>query len=417
MKRVLVLCALLVLIFTLSPPAGWGFEKAPAVADAAIDLAVPDSPGFTALGLGLNAIERPGSPREFALSILHGADANGNVQTGLSVDAAPFLWYGGRETTLREYQERYFSRFLNRTLLSFAVTHGDSTDDEGTRFALGLQVTPWDEGDPRMEEDFSTCLRDAVFGVEISIQRDAESILNEMNSLQKQKAIIVSVIDDEKRHPDRGKQEVLKEFINETDGKIQQLAKRREKLLTMNFADRNALSEDAITGCRTKKEYRARLWNRSGLSLGVVPTFTSATGTTDKLASSGTALWASLAFGYRDYGQLILHARYHGGENVPDPFRAGGFIEQDSFLAGGRIRLGGPDLNVNIEGVHVTEKSAGYRLNDKKIQYGAGLEYRIADDLWFVCTVGREAYDNKDDNIVVVANFRWAYTPAPVNKF
>lgn len=417
MKRFLALCAAAALTVALSPRAGWSTDKNPTVADAAIDLAIPDSPALTALGLGPNLVERPGSPREFAASMLHGIDTNGNVQTGISIDAAPYLWYRGREMTLSEYQQRYLLRFLSRTQLSFAATHGDSAEDEGTEFALGLRVTPWDEGDPRMDEELGECLRDAVLDIEIGIQGKADALMADRSVLETQKERIERRINGEKKNGDREKLDVLDEILDDINGKIKMLDKQREQTVTPNFSEMNARSTAAITDCRKKRYYRTALWNRPGWSLGVAPTFTSATGAEDDLESSGTALWTSLAFNLWDLGQLVLHARYRNNETAPDPSVAGRFIQQDSFRAGGRVRFGSPGLNFNLEGVHVTENRKGYRGDDKKIQYGAGMEYRIADDLWFVFTAGSEAYDNKEDNLIMLASLRWAFTPEPAGKY
>src|SRR4051812_10026938 len=60
---------------------------------ADVDLSVPDSPAFIALGLSPETVVRPTSPREFATSLLNGVGQDGHLQTGVAVDVVPYLVY------------------------------------------------------------------------------------------------------------------------------------------------------------------------------------------------------------------------------------------------------------------------------------------------------------------------------------
>src|SRR5262249_4604445 len=95
-------------------------KKLLAFADA--DLAVPESPAFTVLGLSPETVVRPSSPREFASSLLNGVDRNGNFQSGVALDFAPYLTLAADEMTLGQYRSNYKLRFLSRTQFSFANT-------------------------------------------------------------------------------------------------------------------------------------------------------------------------------------------------------------------------------------------------------------------------------------------------------
>ena len=125
------------------------------VRDKGVDLSVPESPAFTALGLTPQEVIRPSSPRALATELLNGVDANGNPQNGLALDMSPFLLIRGDGFSLQDYQKDTFNvnRLLARTQLSIATAKGASDDDEAIRASLGLRLTPWDLGDPRMNED------------------------------------------------------------------------------------------------------------------------------------------------------------------------------------------------------------------------------------------------------------------------
>src|SRR5438445_9970509 len=75
----------------------------PRAGDAVLDLSVPKSPAFTALGVTPENLIRPTTPKQLATSLLSGADPRGNIQTGLALETAPYLLIGGNEVTLADY--------------------------------------------------------------------------------------------------------------------------------------------------------------------------------------------------------------------------------------------------------------------------------------------------------------------------
>jgi hypothetical protein len=83
-------------------------ETAANAANSSLDLSVPDSPAFKILGLTPNKVDRPSSPREFAASIINGIDTNGNFQSGIALDTAPYLLFNAKNISLEEeYQKNY----------------------------------------------------------------------------------------------------------------------------------------------------------------------------------------------------------------------------------------------------------------------------------------------------------------------
>jgi hypothetical protein len=128
-----------------------------------LDLSVPDSPAFAALGITPDKVTHPASPRELATALQSGIDDSGNLQTGVAIDTVPYLLLFGDALTLGEYRKNTFDQFswrrlLARTQFSLGTTKGTDQDDKSVRLALGFRVTPWDEGDTRLDEKLTTCI-------------------------------------------------------------------------------------------------------------------------------------------------------------------------------------------------------------------------------------------------------------------
>ena len=120
------------------------------------------SPAFTVLGVNPETVTRPTTAREFGTSLLNGVDQHGNLQTGLALDFVPFLTFFGDQTSLSSYRQNRTERFLARSQLSFATTKGVTDEDKATRLGLGLRLTLWDKGDPRLDGDLDICYAGAV---------------------------------------------------------------------------------------------------------------------------------------------------------------------------------------------------------------------------------------------------------------
>lgn len=126
-----------------------------------LDLAVPEAPAFTVLDLTPESVVRPATPREAAISLLNGVDRDGNLQTGLAVDTAPYLIAranGPNPMTLADYRANYGQRVLARLGVSLATVKGSDDADESVRVALGFRAVPLDYGDPRNDPELLKCL-------------------------------------------------------------------------------------------------------------------------------------------------------------------------------------------------------------------------------------------------------------------
>ena len=111
-------------------------------------------PSLPLLGLTPSTVTRPASPRGLASSLLNGVDQNGNFQTGIAVDTAPYMLFYGNQVTLEQYRNSKPLQVLARTQLSIASTKGASDSDKSAKLAAGFNVTIFDKGDPRTDRDF-----------------------------------------------------------------------------------------------------------------------------------------------------------------------------------------------------------------------------------------------------------------------
>lgn len=331
------------------------------------DLAVPESPAFTILGLTPQTVSRPATPKEFASSLLNGVDEHGNFQSGLALDAVPFLVFAGDSVSLYRYNRNYMLRLLSRTQTSFATTKGTGDDDKSIRLALGLHMTVWDKGDPRADDQLFACYD----RVDQPIQQAVQDFLIKKGGV---------------KSPD------FPAF----------LASQKELFATKtNECDAEA---------------RKRNWKRTGFVIGAAPSWISTTGTTDKFRWNGGGVWASFAYGFegvsglQDNSQLIFHVRFRSNEQVPDPATPGNFFTQDSSYFGTRLRLGNPDTNVSFEGVYIRLKRAG-EARDNSYRYSLGFERRIAQNIWFQLALGSDAGRRDSNNQAFVrGTFNWGFT-------
>lgn len=353
--------------------AGADFKETSGINEGKVDLPVPTSPAFTALGLTPNEVIRPATPRMLATELLNGMDANGNLQSGFALDTAPYMLFYGNTLKLRDYKKNPdgFSsqRLAARTQLSFAMTKGESDDDEAIRLALGLRLTPWDEGDPRLDEELIKCFR------EVNALNDED-----VNNLREK------IFDMKEKEVDTTN---LEEMVDE---RVKELDKQ----------------------CRV--DARARNWGRSGWSLGIAPIWISTTGKSDDLEFNSAAFWTSLAYGFdglpglEDSSQLVLGLRYTPEESVPHPTLSGSFIEQDTFVAALQLRFApgwledtgtlddegeritAPNLILTLEADYIDADRKGGLEDDTTFRLSLAAEFKIPgfDDTYLKFSMGGE---------------------------
>jgi hypothetical protein len=378
-----------------------------------LDFSIPESPGFTILGLNPQEVTRPATPREFATALINSIDRNGNFQTGIAIDVAPFqlLLDVNRDEDYIDFQEKdeagkvreakdkkreplkhYFTRFLWRTQFSLATTKGTTEDDKSARLGTGLNLTFFDFGDPNT--DFF--LRECNKNTDIELEKQA--------------------IKDLGLNPDRK--------WNRTQ--VESFRARQSFLISQDFFGKKYE--------KCSEESEKRNFGRSSFGVGVAGSWISTTGESSKFTNNGQAIWTSLNYGFEGTRlrcdetkiiegnrcitpQLIFHFRRRVKENVPNPLVEGMFTNKDSNLFGTRLRLGVPKWAVNLEGVYRGERYAG-RTSSNSIEASFGADYRLAKNLYLNFSVGGATKESNIPNtgkVFVRTSFNWGTSQKPLN--
>lgn len=349
-----------------------------------VDLAVPDSPAFTVLGVTPEEISRPTTVRRLATAILNGIDRHGVLQSGVAIDVAPYLVLAGDVLQLTDYQARYGIRFLSRLQLSVATVKASDDDDKATRAALGVRVTLLDRGDPRTDQQLDACF-DRRPGLPTRPQFIVPPLPpNPTLEQAEQWALFLK----------RGLEEEQK-FNAAVDTYVEQV-------------------RVAVDACR--QQARRRNWNATSWTAAVAPAWTSASGALDDLESTGGGAWTTFAYGFEGYpgledsAQVLLHTRFRSKEEVPGG-EGKGLSTRDAWLFGLQFRLGTSDSSVALEALFDWTRPEGGRFSDSR-RLSVGYERRLADNLWLGVAVGGQAPPAPGaprTGGFVLSSFKWGF--------
>jgi hypothetical protein len=384
-----LITAALILIASLALPAaasdgGDGQDQPPSLLSklatgkpvklVTLDLAVPDSPALALLGLSPEKVARPGSPRDLATTALNGVDRRGNLQSGLAVDFAPLFLFGGNGITYDDYRTRWGTRLLGRTQVSVATAKGSGEADKAVRAAVGVRMTLWDSGDPRLDAGLIACM-------------DAIPVPPPKEALLTQEAI--------------------------------------DAWIARATAERRPLIEQ----CHS--QFKDRRWNASSIAVGVAPEWNSSTGGWKEFDSGGAGVWTSVAIALsrteqfetpagttvpveRPFGQIVVQGRYRGGELVPDRRQRGAFFEKDSAGLAGRVMIGSSNRALVVEGEFAREMpDVGEATGVFELSVGG--QMKLASDVWLSLAVGghRGGSPNEERSTFVMSSFKWALSREP----
>lgn len=354
--------SLLLMAVLLSPciPAAAQQSQADRIREGELDLSVPESPAFTVLGVSPETVIRPESPRTFASSLLNGVDQNGNFQTGVAIDTAPYMLFAGNKVTLKQYREHFPTRMLARTQVSFATTKGTTDSDQSARLALGFRVTIVDRGDPR---------RDRTFAEDLG--RAASEVMVRLGPVppkdDKAKAEWIQTVESE---------------LEKASAPIREAQKKRS-------------------------------WNRTAWTIGGAPSWISDTGSSNDFSWNGGGVWTSLAYGFEgtkgleDHAQVILHARYRVDEMVPTDPDSMLFVKQNTAIYGARMRFGSPNVIGSIEGAFLQARPSNMPA-ENFLRITAGLERRLSSDLWLQLGIGGESGRRENrGRLFILGSFKW----------
>jgi hypothetical protein len=344
------------------------------------ELAVPDSPAFAVLDVTPSSVTRPGTTSALGVGLLQGLDANGNLQSGLATDFSPYLLANGNTLTINQYRRngkadngRSLLGNLANIQFSLATAKGSSSDDKSIKLAAGLRYTIFDRGDPFIDGAMDTCMQTKAFDAAKDIRKKWEDL---EKSIDPTKLTPEQILDMIKNSP-------------------------------IAAEESQAIEKGAKT-CRD--EHAKSAWNAGAWDVGIAPTWTSATGKTNDLKSSGYGAWTSYSLPLGNRAQIIANVKYRTKEMIADPANSAAQIQQDTFSAGLRLRYGNERRTFLVEGIYIDGKQTG-RPSDNSYRYLVGGEFRITDSMWLELLTGATSGNafKKDDGFIT-SHFQWAFT-------
>lgn len=336
-----------------------------------VDLTPVESPAFVLIGASTENVSRPATPREWSAAIVNGIDRTAKPKAGVSIETAPYQLlnpYLPRE----EYaaKGRWGLRALNNTQVSMATVQGTGSEDKSLKLALGISIPLFDRGDLAADNAFWECERE---------ERDKANAAT----------------------PQAGFTPFVKDSKDPKDTK-----------------DVNALVksvQNAYQVCARKPEFAVVAtdrWNRSASSIAYGESWTSDTGTFGGAKSRSKGGWFSYAYGFegmpalQDRAQAIFHIRRLLDERVADPADAKKLVSQDSSVVGLKLRLGTSHVNGSIEATYQRLRPEG-KDEDKIRRFALGLEYKLANNMWLVSSIGGEGgRKNGESNAFVLGALR-----------
>lgn len=270
-----------------------------------LDRPISAVPAFTALDLAPETVAHPSTPRDFAASLLNGVDRQGVLQTGIAIETTPFRFLPGWKQDFPHYADRgitgYWTRFLYDFSLSLATTKAsENKDDKAVKLAIGAQAILWqdEQSNPRLNPGLQAAFNRA-YGPAVRVIPPGAPI------------------------PD-------------------------EEVAPAETFD------EAIT------KFRAEQWMGTLWTASIAPNWISQSGKADDLKPQGFTAWTTFAYALekplfdgKARVQLLAHARYRQDEMITDPKDKDHSVEQDSFLAAGRVRIGAPEFNAFAEGGYI----------------------------------------------------------------
>lgn len=139
-------------------------------------LKTPTSPAFVVLGISPTAVERPSTPRAFALSLVSAArESDDLVPDNYAAEFAPY-WLGPRrELTFKEYYDPSLLQALQQTFsVSFATNTVVQSDDSLPGVGVGFRVSPFVGGPSRRLDSLVARLdtvQDTLADLRIALRR------------------------------------------------------------------------------------------------------------------------------------------------------------------------------------------------------------------------------------------------------
>ncbi len=341
------------------------------------DFSIPESPGFTIIGMTPEDVNHPRTLRDFAFALKDGVDESGKFKTGIALDFTPLQWFV-RKQTLEEYlnantgdlnldalrrdiqsgkqaKRKYFnSHMLTNTSVSIGTAKGASSNDSSVNLGIGLHIPIIDRSDGR--ELANDCFTRNLFN----------------------KVVVTD------------------------GGRVPNVANAKEV-------------NDATSKCFMPR------WNDTIWTTSLGYALYSDDGDLGAAKSGAKGIWTSFAYGFdksiptlRDNAQLIIHAKVIKDQTVKDPNDESTTIAQDSRTMAAALKFGSAKLNAAFQASFSELEDRTHDKKDSVRKLSVAIEYNLAKDLWFVATIGGEGgRDNGKNNGFVIGSLKYGTAAAP----
>ncbi len=336
----------------------------PSIGDAALpedaaldDLRTPASPAFVLLGIEPSSVERPNTPKAFAVNLASAFGQGNSLPEDYAIEVAPYWLTSHPKLTFDQYYNAGLGQSLLQTLSFSLATSGAASeaDEAGTRSGIGLRALPL-AGKPN-------------------------------SNLAELRSQLVEVQDKLLDADDEEEIEQLKKDAKKIALEIQEVDKRRVGLL-VELA--GAITADFPEDNFDKVELdRIGLW--------ITPTYR----WLKSPAKEGVAS--------QDLFDLILVIRLIHDQGTDKDSESLSDI-------GGRIRWQHGDFSLSAEAVQrfiaSTETDTTYRLS-------ANLEYRLSSTICLTASFGKD-YDQGDEggsNLISSLSVDFGFGKTPVISF
>ncbi len=384
--------------------------------DFIMDFSVPDSSGLFAIGVRSTDVQRPTSPKMLATALATGLDENGNLQTGLAIDFNAYMMTFGNTLTIEEYRTSWLQRAFARSSVSIGTAKGVTDSDKAFRVAVGLNMTPFDAGDPRTDEKFMDCMVVAVRKNQKANRLVAERELplkEEVNEVE----LALELGQDSKGKvlSDLDKARLSVELV-----RLNAELQRIKDNVNMILNNKEAVAQ--FDACKAVRLHGATRWNASSWALAVAPVFTSKTGNVQDLDTVGVGAWTTAAWGFEQvkgldrHAQILGHVRYSYDDQVATPMSPTGFVAQDNLFVGGRLRVGAQRFNLSLEGGWVRSETAGQPV-DSYARYKTAVDIKVTGNLWFNFSLGSESGNSTGNNSSAIGTIKYAFGEKPTLTF
>jgi hypothetical protein len=346
------------------------------LSDYQVDLPMSASPALIALGGSGSAIPAVNTPREFVSQLARTVDADGKIKPGVSAEISLSRFLNRETLTLKSFSENSVDRWLANTTLSFATSAAGNKNGD---FALGLQTTWIDQLDPAANPEHLVACFKAKLKAQIPLA-PATIVVSPDGS-----AVTPDLVAFEKAKGDSS-------FV---------------KPCFVEYSRRSGFKAATGIGYALASEERAVIGLKRGAS----------------------AYWATLGYRYgraasdggsRPLGIPILdatlHVRWHRDLIVADPTSSGKFVPSDVRVLGAKLRFSNDKQTLSglLEYSKTKDSIAGF--TDASVSRRvAGIEFRIAKDLWFYFGSGNESgrRDGKNSRFGL-ANLKFGSASAPM---